>query len=157
MATSTKKSWIGEHATSVVKHTMSEPAIIILALRMAFWIIVVSLTVRFSSFPKLFKTLTPSKRPSSSADPQATQAFLVRAIDRVLRLDFLTFTPICWKRAAVLYRFLRLDGQPARLMVGVRKTPEGNLDGHAWVEVNGVPIAERAISGYSISLSYPPE
>jgi len=157
MATSTKKSWISEHVTSVAKHTMSEPAIIILAWRMAFWVVVVSLTVKFSSFPKLFKTLTPSERPRTLSGEKETQELLVRALDRVLRVDFLTFTTICWKRSAVLYRFLRLAGQPARLLVGVRKTSDGKLDGHAWVEIDGVPIAEKTMPQYSISLSYPPQ
>src|SRR3954470_586757 len=105
MAISTKKKRRGHPVTSVAQHTMSDPAIIILACRMAFWVIVVSLTVKFSSFPKLFKTLTPSERPRPLTGAKETQEILVRALDRVLRLDFLTFTQICWKRSAVLYRF----------------------------------------------------
>lgn len=48
----------------------------------------------------------------------------------------------CLPRALVLFRALGGAGLPARLVVGVRRTLGGALDGHAWVELAGEPVGE---------------
>jgi hypothetical protein len=37
----------------------------------------------------------------------------------------------------------------------VRKTGEGALDGHAWVEAGGAPVLEKTATDFSVTFSYP--
>ena len=64
----------------------------------------------------------------------------LRAIDLLLSADVLMFKPICWKRAAVLHRYLLRNGISTRIIFGVRNDTAGKVDGHAWLEANGKPI-----------------
>ena len=75
---------------------------------------------------------------------------LARAIDLLLSADFLMFKPICWKRAAVLHRYLSRNGITTRIIFGVRNETGGKVDGHAWLEADGQPILE---STHRITLS----
>ena len=55
------------------------------------------------------------------------------------------FKPICWKRAAVLHRYLSRNGTATRIIFGVRGENDGKVDGHAWLEANGEPILEKTL------------
>jgi len=150
------KSAIGENVSLVARKMLVEPASTLLAFRIAFWIIVTSIFIRIFSFPRFFKLLTPTNREQKLLDSINVQLNLVRLIDRVLKMDFLLFTPTCWKRASVLYRYLRLDGQESRVVFGVRRSLTGKLDGHAWVEIDDSPIAEDSVDSYAETFCYPP-
>jgi hypothetical protein len=80
---------------------------------------------------------------------------LARAIDLLLSADFFIFKPVCWKRAAVLHRYLSRDGTPTRIIFGVRNDSDGKVDGHAWLEQNGQPILETAPPDYVVTYSFP--
>ena len=84
-----------------------------------------------------------------------TQDELARAIDLLLSADVLMFKPICWKRAAVLHRYLLRNGIPTRIIFGVRNEADGKFDGHAWLEANGQPILERTPPQYVVTYSFP--
>ena len=64
-------------------------------------------------------------------------------LDALLALDWLCFTPTCWKRAAVLNRFLALQGIEARIVFGVRR------------EEAGQPLLEKSTPDYIVTFSYP--
>jgi hypothetical protein len=49
----------------------------------------------------------------------------------------------CLQRSLVLYRELSRDGADPHLIVGFRPAP-GGLDGHAWIELDGVALGEGA-------------
>lgn len=118
-------------------------------LRMAFWIATLSLLVRVLSLPAAFRILTPRTKRKRPDDPQATQDRLAALIDRLLALDVFVFTPTCWKRAAVLHRYLVLNGIPNRVIFGVRNDQEKVLEGHAWIEANNEPILEKIVPHYT--------
>jgi len=82
---------------------------------------------------------------------------LARSIDLVLSADILFIKPICWKRAAVLRRYLSKNGIATRIIFGVRNEPEGKVSGHAWLEANGEPILEKAPPDYVVTYSFPSE
>jgi hypothetical protein len=65
------------------------------------------------------------------------------------------FKPICWKRAAVLHRYLSRNGIPTRIIFGVRNEAGGVFDGHAWLEANGQPILETTPPEYVVTYSFP--
>lgn len=58
----------------------------------------------------------------------------------------------CLAQALATLRVLRLAGRPAVLMIGVRRTPTGRLEAHAWVESDGRTV----IGGAGSPGSYAP-
>jgi hypothetical protein len=128
----------------------------LLILRMATWVVVLSFMFRFISMPRTMRYLTPRKRDRIvPEDPSALQDRMARFVDALLRLNCFAFSQTCWKRAAVLYRFLALHGIDSRILFGVRKDADGQLEGHAWLERGGIPILERSIPDYKITYSFP--
>jgi len=80
---------------------------------------------------------------------------LVRAIDLLLSLNLFVFKPICWKRAAILHRYLALNGLASQIVFGVRPLSDGKIDGHAWLESDGVPILEATQPDYKVTYTFP--
>ena len=124
-----------------------------LLLRMAWWVIVLSAIARYYSLPRALQIVAGNQNNSSLHGK--TQEELARAIDLLLSADVLMFKPICWKRAAVLHRYLRRNGIPTRIIFGVRNEADGKFDGHAWLEANGQPILERTPPQYVVTYSFP--
>lgn len=120
---------------------------------MAWWVAVLSVTARFYSLPRVLQIVAGNgKRLSQAA---ATQDELARAIDLLLSADVLMFKPSCWKRAAVLHRYLLRNGINTRIMFGVRNETGGKVAGHAWLEANGQPILENTPPEYQVTYSFP--
>jgi len=118
-------------------------------LRMAFWVATLSLMVKVLPLPTTFRIITPRIKTRTPDDPQAIQDRLARLIDRLLALDLFVFTPTCWKRAAILHRYLALNGIPNRVIFGVRNAQEKILEGHAWLEADDQPILEKIPPQYT--------
>jgi hypothetical protein len=92
---------------------------------------------------------------SVTTDPEAQKRF-ARAIDLLLSTDVWIFKPICWKRAAVLHRYLARNGTPTRIIFGVRNdTCDGPVTGHAWLEAEGQPILETTLPEYVATYKFP--
>jgi hypothetical protein len=124
-----------------------------LLLRMAWWVVVLSATARCYSLPRALRIVAGNQRngPRSSESRED----LARAIDLLLSADFLMFTPVCWKRAAVLHRYLSRNGTSTRIIFGVRNESDGKVDGHAWLEADGQPILENTPPDYVVTYSFP--
>src|SRR5215217_3125084 len=126
---------------SVTHKFISKPREAWLLLRMAWWISVLSVAARFYSLPRALQIVAGNsneKQPAATTNEQD----LARAIDLLLSVDFLIFKPVCWKRAAVLHRYLSRSGISTRIIFGVRNETEGKVDGHAWLELDGRPFLE---------------
>ena len=124
-----------------------------LLLRMAWWVAVLSATARWYSLPRALE-IVAGKNDRRSPE-NASREDLARAIDLLLSADFLIFKPICWKRAAVLHRYLSRNGTPTRIIFGVRNENDGKVDGHAWLEADGKPILEKDPPNYVVTYSFP--
>lgn len=124
-----------------------------LLLRMAWWVGVLSVTARCYSLPRALEIVAGNKERHSSE--RASREDLARAIDLLLSADFLIFKPSCWKRAAVLHRYLSRNGTPTRIIFGVRNERDGKVDGHAWLEADGQPILEKDPPNYVVTYSFP--
>jgi hypothetical protein len=124
-----------------------------LLLRMAWWVAVLSFIARCYSLPRALQIVAGNQNKSSLHGQ--TQDELARAIDLLLSADVLMFKPSCWKRAAVLHRYLLRNGIPTRIIFGVRNEADGKVDGHAWLEANGQPILERTPPEYVVTYSFP--
>lgn len=71
-------------------------------------------------------------RPSGAAP--IPPALLSRAVSRGLRLG--RWHPRCLLRSLVLFRFLRAQGEPAHIVIGLRRVHRTS-DAHSWVELRG--------------------
>ncbi|HET6646951.1 MAG TPA: lasso peptide biosynthesis B2 protein [Pyrinomonadaceae bacterium] len=132
-----------------------DPAESILILRMASWVAILSLLVKLQPLPRALKLVSVGVLPDPKHAPAETEKRLGHAIDLLLGTNLLVFKPICWKRAAVLHRYLALHGIATRIVFGMRKTPEGAVDGHAWLEIGGKPILETTIPNYKVTYAFP--
>lgn len=132
-----------------------EPARAFLALRMATWVAVLTVLVKLFPLPRVMALLTPERVRVQGSDPKATMEMLARLLDTLLATDCWFLTPICWKRAPVLYRYLALYGIESRVVFGVRKGGGDLLDGHAWLEADGRPLLEATAPDYTVTFSFP--
>jgi hypothetical protein len=122
-------------------------------LRMAWWVTVLSIVARCYSLPRALQIVAGNQKNKTS--DVATQEDLARAIDLLLSADVFVFKPICWKRAAVLHRYLMRNGTSTRIIFGVRNEAGGKVDGHAWLEADGRPILETKPPEYVVTYSFP--
>src|SRR6185503_7826425 len=95
-----------------------------LMLRMAWWVAVLSVMARCYSLPRALQIVAGNQNRSSEA---MNREDLARAIDLLLSADILMFKPICWKRAAVLHRYLSRYGIATRIIFGVRNKAGGTV------------------------------
>ena len=119
---------------------------------MAWWVAVLSVAARVYSLPRALQIVAGNKKESGRTN--ADENDLARAIDLLLATDFFIFTPVCWKRAAVLHRYLSRSGIPTRIIFGVRNE-SGKVAGHAWLEREGHPILENTPPEYVVTYSFP--
>ena len=99
----------------------------------------------------------PLRRRPLKKNSAAISERLASQLDQLLDFNILCFTPTCWKRAAVLHRYLALNGIETRVVFGVRQELKEPLAGHAWLEINGIPILEANQPEYVVTYTYPPE
>ena len=110
--------------------------------RMAAAYVAVSVLARLLPLPRAFAHLSPSLR-SHAGDPRRTEA-IVNALDTLLTAGIPSIHPQCWRRAAVLHRFLRLEGIDTVIVFGVLMDGPRTVEAHAGIERSGQPFAEAA-------------
>lgn len=142
-------------AVRAARFALREPRSAVLVARMAAWVAVISLLMKVFPLERALALVTPLRRTAPARDPQKVQERLSRLVDLLLATDFWFFTPVCWKRALLLYRFLALQGVETRVVFGVRKGDASALDGHAWLEASGKPVLEQKAPEYNVTFSYP--
>ena len=123
-------------------------------LRMAWWVAVLSLMARAYSLPRALE-IVAGKQNGGRSGEALNREELARTIDLLLSADILVFKPICWKRAAVLHRYLSRNGTKTKIIFGVRNEAGGKFDGHAWLEADGQPILEKDPPNYVVTYSFP--
>jgi hypothetical protein len=146
---------LGPTVLRAARFAARRPGSALVLLRMAFWVAALSMLVRFLPISRALSLLTPRRRPAPAADGDEVQRRLAGLLDLLLAADFWVFTPICWKRAPVLHRFLALEGIETRVVFGVRKGGGDELDGHAWLEAGGEPVLETTPPDYKVTFSHP--
>ena len=130
------------------RKTVTSPREAWLLLRMAWWVVVLSAAARFYSLPRALEIVAGNGKAKRI---EATEDELAHTIDLLLATDFLMFRPVCWKRAAVLHRYLKYT----RIIFGVRNENDGKFAGHAWLEHEGHPILENTPPEYVVTYSFP--
>lgn len=142
--------------TEKLRRRFPTPGHYLLFFRIAAWSLWLRPLLRLLSLPKLMKVFTPARTDAAIDDQAMVDAELIDFYIRVvLRLNPANIGRMCLKRSLLLYRFLRLRGIPARFCIGVRPLGE-NLDGHAWIEINGRHFCDN-LEGvpFSVTFSHP--
>ena len=134
---------------------VSEPREALFLCRMAWWVSVLSVAARCFSLPRALAIVAGGELNTTPSDDAETQKRLARSIDLVLSANVLHLKPICWKRAAVLHRYLLREGIQTRIVFGVRNEVDGKVDGHAWLEAAGEPILEKTPPEYVVTYRFP--
>jgi hypothetical protein len=136
---------------------VSAPVEASLLFRMAWWVAILSCAAKIYSLPRALELV--SGRASHHQDSQNSEipTHLAKSIDLLLSADVLFIKPICWKRAAVLRRYLSQEGFATKILFGVTTEDKGEVTGHAWLELNGKPILESEPPEYVVTYTFPPE
>jgi hypothetical protein len=121
--------------------------------RMAAWVAILSALVKVWPLPRAMRFVsTQAQRKASRVFPRED---LATAVDAILEANLSVFKPICWKRAAILHRYLAIHGIESRINFGMRKEVDGTFSGHAWLEKDGAPIFEPTVPNYNVTFSFP--
>lgn len=99
------------------------------------WSVATPILIRVFKIVKLFKFITPAhnNRPVPGMDKKISIA-----TDRVMSVTgVFGRKPKCLWRCIVLYRLLRTYGYNAAIKIGVKKTDDGKVEGHSWIELDG--------------------
>ena len=143
------------HVTSrATRKIVSQPREAWLLCGMAFWVVVVSVAARCYSLPRALQLVAGNKNRRQGLPVEASKDDLARAIDLVLSADVFMFKPVCWKRAAVLHRYLARNGIATQIIFGVRNETGGRVSGHAWLEANGTPLLEQSPPEYVVTYRF---
>jgi hypothetical protein len=140
---------------AMCRRIAQRPAEAFFLCQLAWWVAVMSVAARCCSLPRALQILSAPTSPSTLEFDKAAQEQLARSVDLVLSADVFAFRPNCWKRAAVLHRFLSLRGISTRICFGVKTERAGKIKGHAWLEADGKPILEKEPPDYVITYTFP--
>ena len=119
------------------------------AVRMAAWIAFLTIYGRVLPLRTVLRLLDTKKRRTRRVSAERLAAIADRIFDRADPRH-----RSCWKRAAVLRRYLLLNGIETAVVFGVRKGEE-RLAGHAWLERDGRPFLEETEPDYVVTFRYP--
>ncbi|HEV7767703.1 MAG TPA: lasso peptide biosynthesis B2 protein [Thermoanaerobaculia bacterium] len=141
-----------ETIAAAVRLGVRDPRSLLLSVRMIAWIVLISLVSRLVSITTMFRLAETRRRWAPAARLPAEE--IARRIDRVFHAG-LVKDGSCWKRSAVLHRYLQLNGIETEVVFGVRKKDDGELAGHAWLERDGAPFLEREPPQYTVTFRHP--
>ena len=131
-----------------------QPRRALLIFRMANWLVLFTVLLKFLSLSRALQIISTPVRKNSV---QPNEEELATAVDTLLRADVFMFRPSCWKRAAILHRYLALAGIDSRINFGMRKDNDGGMSGHAWLERSGQAFLETSPPEYTVTYSFPSE
>jgi Transglutaminase-like superfamily len=127
--------------------------------RVSVWLCGLPFWLRRHTLPGLLARLTPAggAQPPSSRAPDMHR--LVQHIVWLCRLPLFRaplFPRACLRQSLALYYALSRRGYAVTIHFGVRKD-EDVLQGHSWVTVQGIPVAEHTpVEAFHVVYAYPP-
>lgn len=134
-----------------------DPRSALLALRMTAWVMIISMLARVLPLSRVLELISPRQSRKLALQSSIPPVNVARLLDRLLKMNLWFLTPTCWKRAAILHRYLALSGIETRIVFGVRKEVARILTGHAWLETDGQPIFEVRPPDYIVTYCFPNE
>jgi hypothetical protein len=152
MRTRARLRRLGLGIAAAARLCVRDPRSLLLSARMSAWIVLISIVARLVPLSTMFRLAETRRRWAPSALLPAEE--IARRIDRVFHAGLVT-DGSCWKRAAVLRRYLLLNGIETDVVFGVRRQSGGELAGHAWLEREGAPFLEREQPQYIVTFRHP--
>jgi hypothetical protein len=143
---------LGRSIATAARLCVRDPRSLFLSARMSAWIVLISIVARLVPLATMIRLAETRRRWAPSAILPAEE--IARRIDRVFHAG-LVKDGSCWKRSAVLRRYLLLNGIETEVVFGVRKRDSGELAGHAWLERDGAPFLEREEPQYTVTFRHP--
>lgn len=103
--------------------------------------------MKLAGFKRLYRTVKWWPLAQPTADDKYTIANVCASVDRAA--IYYPKQALCLQRSAVVTCLLRRKGIKAQMVIGCRKIP---FKGHAWVEVDGVPVNgdENVVGFYDV-------
>lgn len=102
--------------------------------------VITPVALRFLRLPRAMELLDRGPRlPAAGAHP----VVLADRVQRWLSHGVLLWRSTCLTRSAVLYAMLRQHGYHPSLHLGIT-SGNGDFEAHAWVSLDGAPIADAA-------------
>jgi len=132
-----------------------QPHEALLLLGMTWWVSILSVAAKLWPLPRALRIVSARDQFKTGNHQPDLPHKLARSIDTVLSANILHLKPSCWKRAAVLRRYLSRNGIATKIQFGVRNEAVGKVDGHAWLELDGKPFLETASPEYTVTYTYP--
>ena len=111
-----------------------------LMVRIAALAVAVRPLLALMSLPALLRLLDPGVRPGRNPSPAGLER-PIQLARRVLSRAHGPFRQSCLRRSLALFRILRAAGFPVSIVFGLAR-PGDALDGHAWLELDGVSVGE---------------
>jgi len=139
---------IGSHLKKWLALTWQEK---ILLMRFIFWLPWISFSLKFFGYLRTRDFL--SRKTANIELHQADSAELARA-ERAAELLSIAgrrglMSATCLRQSVLLEYWLKRQGLAAEIKIGVRK--ENTLfDAHAWVELNGIPLAQDDLGQHRV-------
>lgn len=114
-----------------------------LVLRASIWLAAVDIGLRLFGFQRLLRYVPTAPR-SGDGPLHAEVRRRVRRYSRRIEnsAHFHIARSHCLHRSLVLHFWLRREGLPSELRIGVRKQ-DGELRAHAWVELQGMVVNDQ--------------
>lgn len=132
------------------------PADVLLAGRVGLWLLLSPLLLRYGDLQRVLACLDLRRASESSEDLQSRSRRIIRYADALMRWRLFGRKIVCWKRALVLFRLLPRGRQHVRILFGVELDGLGELQGHAWVELDGEALDGTDPGRYRVTVAQPP-
>ena len=121
----------------------TSPADILLASRIMAWACLLPVLKAILPIRPLVKLVWRGSRLEADAARQERVVTFARWACRLTRWKS---GGNCLERALIAYRFLLEGGSAPTLVIGMGRAKQSEIVGHAWVELNGMPVGESAAS-----------
>lgn len=95
-------------------------------------------------------------RPRSTGSVERRDARLAAVRQMLAHGGRLVISRNCLERSLILHRFLGEVGASPRLVMGVNKNDE-RVGGHAWIELDGTPLADETTRQFVPVLMFEPD
>jgi hypothetical protein len=141
-----KKTWPRRIANAVVRLRRCWQMDARLLLRAVGWRLALPVLKHVVPLPTLVHLMCPAPRRTPRTRLESV-SFLLAHGGRI------AFSTNCLDRSLALYRFLTEAGARPRLVMGVTAGAAA-VSGHAWIEVDGLPLADTTTPNYAPVLAF---
>lgn len=138
-----------------VRAQLRGPRDLLLAARMGMWAVSLRVLKFIVPLPALVRLVSRS----SDRARRAYQEEQVIALARwACRITAWPAQSNCLERALITYRYLGSVGAQPQLVVGLGRSEDGRVRGHAWVVLDGHPIdeTEQSLAEYGALAAFDP-